>query len=519
MTSAAVTPSMRAVAWNVHFTIGEEEDSGAFAGIFQVSGSDLITFRDVCDELRLCFEFSNDKLRGDSHDNDNEHDSWSHIAFYRLDTDNLTSSSLSGLRFITGSDLDEPVPSLASLRPKEQNVVRYHLVHHEDCHMPSNSSLDSHLQAKCARHLPNPVRRRDARYLPPNRTPSDPRLAVMPLRRKLKARSQSPPKRPASGSNSPTKEASDEFDDMLAPATMNIDIDEAKRVTNDFRSSCLNRATSCAVSGEGESWCPGPPIGPGIQACHIVPQQHYHLYPVSSGLADGDVPIEESPRRLQEAWRSTWSPRNGILLMKHLHEFFDARLFSIHPRTLRIRVFVPYDALIRFNGQKATVSSNVDRKALRHHYEMSCIENMAAERPNLDPISPATSRMTSSGLSTPLTTRTDLPATPSSGVGETEIGASKIGDPNKRSRPTYPARSLSRNNLSQNDFTALIRLADWEDKREPKRRRLENNDISLQHDFFQQVEMVSHITPWNSREFLADVDWELQKFKQGQTFY
>lgn len=149
----------------------------------------------------------------------------------------------------------------------------------------------------------------------------------MPLRRKLKARSQSPPKRPASGSNSPTKEALDEFDDMLAPATMNIDLDEAKRVTNEFRSSCLNRATSCAVSGEGESWFPVPPIGPGIQACHIVPQQHYHLYRVSSGLADGDVPIEESPRRLQEAWRSTWSPRNGILLMKHLHEFFDARFF------------------------------------------------------------------------------------------------------------------------------------------------------------------------------------------------
>ncbi|KID64118.1 uncharacterized protein G6M90_00g066030 [Metarhizium brunneum] len=238
--------SMRAVAWNVHFTTGEEEDPGAFAAIFQVSGSDLITFRDVCNELRLCFEFHNDKLRGDSHDDDDEHDSWSHIAFY-------------------------------------------HLVYHEDCHVPSNSSLDSHLQAKHARHLPNPVRRRDARYLPPNRTPSDPRLAVMPLRRKLQARPQSPAKRPASDPNSPTKEAPDEFDDMLAPATMNIDPDEAKRFTNEFRSSCLNRATSCAVSGQGESWCPGPPIGPGIQACLIVPQQHYHLYPVSSGLADGHV--------------------------------------------------------------------------------------------------------------------------------------------------------------------------------------------------------------------------------------
>lgn len=79
---------------------------------------------------------------------------------------------------------------------------------------------------------------------------------------------------------------------------MNIDLDEAKRVTNEFRSSRLNRATSCAVFGEGESWCPGPPIGPGIQACHIVPQQHYHLYPVSSGLVDGDVWHLNTQRRI-----------------------------------------------------------------------------------------------------------------------------------------------------------------------------------------------------------------------------
>lgn len=32
-------PLMRAVAWNVHFTIGEDEDPGAFAGIYQVLGT------------------------------------------------------------------------------------------------------------------------------------------------------------------------------------------------------------------------------------------------------------------------------------------------------------------------------------------------------------------------------------------------------------------------------------------------------------------------------------------------
>jgi hypothetical protein len=153
--------------------------------------------------------------------------------------------------------------------------------------------------AKCAKHLPNPSRRRDRRYLPPNKTPSDPKLTVMPLRKKLKARSVSPGKRSASGSTSPTKEVDDEFENVVAPASMEIDLDEARKVTNEFRSSCLNRATSCAVSGEGESWCPGPPIGPGIQACHIIPQHHYHVYPVVGGDADDDVPLESTNRRLK----------------------------------------------------------------------------------------------------------------------------------------------------------------------------------------------------------------------------
>ncbi|KAF5695981.1 hypothetical protein FMUND_15808 [Fusarium mundagurra] len=87
----------------------------------------------------------------------------------------------------------------------------------------------------------------------------------MPLQKKLKARSVSPRKGSASGSTSPTKEVDDELENVVAPASMNIDLDEARKATNEFKSSCLNRATSCAVSGEGVSWCPGPPIGPGIR--------------------------------------------------------------------------------------------------------------------------------------------------------------------------------------------------------------------------------------------------------------
>ncbi|KAI3340139.1 hypothetical protein F4824DRAFT_436017 [Ustulina deusta] len=516
MSSAAITPSMRAVGWNVYFTIGQGEDPSAFAGIYQVAGSDLVTFRHVCDELRLCFEFPTD----------DNNDPWASIAFALSDHPDFPSLSSPCTSFVTAELLDQPVPSLPPSRPKEQNVLKYHLICHRHCDLPSNSPLDTHLQARCAQHLPNPVRRRDPRYLPPNKTPSDPRLTIMPLRRKLKARSQSPPKRSASGSISPPKDGladadDDELDSMLAPASMNIDVNEARRIINDFRSSCINRATCCAVSGEGEPWCPGPPIGPGVQACHIVPQQHYHLYPsIGDQHGDEDRPVEESPRRLQEAWQNTWNPRNGILLMKHLHQFFDARLFSIHPRTLRIRVFVPYNALTRFNGQKASVPASIDRKALRHHYEMCCIENMAAERPNLDATSPGISRIATSGTGTPWSASPDLSVTLSSRGTQMEPGNGRTGDPSKRWRPTPSDQSQPRDASGQDDLVEEAEAALWKDGRGCKRRRLEDcpvdNKTYPQHDWCQEDMPQGHITAWNSREFLADVNWELRKFKARQ---
>ncbi|KAH7204879.1 uncharacterized protein BKA55DRAFT_587356 [Fusarium redolens] len=75
----------------------------------------------------------------------------------------------------------------------------------------------------------------------------------MPLRKKLKARSVSPGKRSASRSISPTKEVNNEFENIVTPASMEIDLNKARKVINEFRSLCLNRATSYTVSGEGES--------------------------------------------------------------------------------------------------------------------------------------------------------------------------------------------------------------------------------------------------------------------------
>jgi hypothetical protein len=139
MSSATVTSSMRAVAWNVHFTIGEDEDPGAFAGIYQVPGSNLVTFRDVCDELRLCFEYPYDIS-----ENENEK-TWNDIAF-SLNQDHSPSSLDPDLSFVTEAKMDQAVPSLAPLRPKEQNVLSYHIYYHKNCTLPPGSPLESHMQ-------------------------------------------------------------------------------------------------------------------------------------------------------------------------------------------------------------------------------------------------------------------------------------------------------------------------------------------------------------------------------------
>ncbi|KAG5988784.1 hypothetical protein E4U54_004536, partial [Claviceps lovelessii] len=251
---------------------------------------------------------------------------------------------------------------------------------------------------------------------------------------------------------------------MSASAAMHIDLDKAKEFASEFRASCLNQANRCAVSGEGKSWCSPLTIGPGIQACHIIPQKNYYLYPIFTGHVDNSESIHDSPRLLRKAWESTWSAKNGILLMKHLHDFFNARLFSIHPHTLRIRVFVPYDALLKYNGKKAELPLYVDRKALRHHYEMSCIENMAARIPDLYPTLSRASSISSPEVSSTKTTRTSL-RTPSLPRTPTKIGASNTGDPNKRLRPTPPTGSLPKDNVSQNDSIAQTGFADLEDER------------------------------------------------------
>ncbi|EGX95725.1 hypothetical protein CCM_00379 [Cordyceps militaris CM01] len=506
--TSAVTAPMRAAGWNVRLTIGTCERPHEFAGVYQNPRAPTLTFADICAELALCFEIPPGGQGETQENSENANISWTNsIAFALTDIADEADDITQYPAFITHETLDKTVPGLPSPSMREPRNITYHIVLHRPCSLTAGL-LKDHLQAQCAHYISDPRRFHHPSYLPYNKTPSDPRLSVMPLRRKLKARSQSPPKRSA-GSTSPDKPDEGEGDDpssMLAPASLDIDMDSAKKQISHFRMACIAQATCCAVSGDGEPWSSIQPIGPGVHACHIVPQQHFHLYPMENDNGDGT--LEDSARRLCQAWHMTWSADNGILLMKHLHDFFDSRLFSIHPTTLRIRIFVPYKALEPYHGKKAQVARSVDRMALRHHYDMCCIENMAAKRATQEiPSSVATSRMstsvtgaslvhTASAGSTPFNGRTDLPLTPPSGHTSTQTVP---GDPSKRRRPAHEDDHDADDDDEDED--------DAEDKNKDRRKQVRREE---------QYGFDSYITPYNSRAFLADVNWELRRLQGPQ---
>ncbi|EWY79705.1 hypothetical protein FOYG_17190 [Fusarium oxysporum NRRL 32931] len=204
MSVATVTPTMRE------------------AGLFQAPGSDLVTFCDVIDELRLCFEFN-------ARDDDSEK-LLDELAFALI---SRSSAERQIPKLVEGNDRRLAVPSLPNRAPKRPDVIKYHLIRHKSCSLPENSPLKEHLEAKCAEHIPHPTRRRDPRYLDPKKTPSDPRYATMPLRRRARPRgSQSPLKRQASDFVSPVKDGPDDGLDagsMIAPSSMKFDLEVAKK--------------------------------------------------------------------------------------------------------------------------------------------------------------------------------------------------------------------------------------------------------------------------------------------------
>lgn len=407
----------------------------------------------------------------------------------------------------------------------------------------------------CAKHIPKPSRRRHARFIPSNTRAVDPRFAGMPFRRKAKAGgsrsgSQSPTKR--SASSSPRKDAADDdptgdddVSNIVAPPDMSISMVEAAQMKRKFRDNVFVSAGRCAITGKGRSWCISPIAGPGLEACHIVPQIQYHTYPLP-GVEVQDTAESSQPASLAELWYSTWRPSNGILLASHLHAAFDSRLLSIHPVTKIIRVFMPYDMIVEFHGRKASLPSSVDLRAIRHHYHMCCIENMTAlvRGDIVSPLFDTESVSAASGTVSPFEERSKSraraalgPVTERPQDESDDIGRGP-GDPSKRPR------------VADDDVDVLPPLTDASSSQETevkssssrRKRRRTDDDSSLfpidkqplfshwlpagakhgdfgsettgsdSEDALGDERWYGHLTPWNKRRFLSHVDHELRKY-------
>jgi hypothetical protein len=160
-------------------------------------------------------------------------------------------------------------------------------------------------------------------------------------------------------------------DDELPPTI--IPDKEARSRIDMFRSNVLTNGPTCALSGMGKSWLCGGVAGLGIEAAHVVPQNHWYTYPCDDKMRIADV---NRPAEMKQVWLRTWTFSNGLPMLSHLRKCFDARLISIHPDTRRIRAFADYDILTQLHGQPAHLPEYIDPKALRHHWDMCCLENM-----------------------------------------------------------------------------------------------------------------------------------------------
>ncbi|SCO54234.1 uncharacterized protein FFNC_15411 [Fusarium fujikuroi] len=250
-----------------------------------------------------------------------------------------------------------------------------------------------------------------------------------------------------------------------------------------------------------------------------------------------------SSERLRQAWQFAWSVKNGILLLSHLHELLDARLFSIHPETFKIRVFVPYDVILEYHDREAVINWEVDTRALRHHYDMCCIENMTAQ---MSPWSedvvtsqPQTPSVESGAMS-PFEAGPHVPRMAHDRGREGKI-PEESGDPTKKPRRDEPKEAdtefVQYLSLTTDDLSGISRcdsavalphsVSSKNLKRtlgehgglDTKRRRVVHDDGYT--DYGSDVQLQTrlgcwpgYITPDNSQEFLSDVNYSLQSLIQ-----
>ncbi|RBQ77536.1 hypothetical protein FVER14953_21733 [Fusarium verticillioides] len=272
MSNTTVTPRMRSYGWNTHFV--------ATPRAFHFAG------------LRLCFELPDSTV---------EQDSWNGVAF-GLDKRNRDDVHLAG--FVKEEELDTVVPSLLSPDAQERAIVRYHVVRHGQCDLPEDSSLEAHLKASCATHIPRPQRGHDPRYLPPKKASEDARVAKMPFRKRAKPRAGSQsPKREQSGSISPDKdgEETQPVSDMIVPVTEDINPTYAQKVIDSFRSSVMVSAKRATTSGTNSPFTARSdlPATPGPDTYGDPSKRTRTIQDTSEYYQDGGIDARERKRKRQ----------------------------------------------------------------------------------------------------------------------------------------------------------------------------------------------------------------------------
>ncbi|KAI3392394.1 hypothetical protein diail_5745 [Diaporthe ilicicola] len=331
---SSITTLDRELGWNVRILV--EPMSSCFAGFYQQD--DWLSIAEAWRELNLCYEFS-------------EHQ-WRPALLPRRE-------DAPPPIHLTDDD-NSPFPT-----PNPEDIVCYFYVHHDPgCSRPTAAHT---LRSTCIQAASRPKLRQHARYLPIGKAASGPLLKTAPLRGKKRQRTASTS--PNRSDNGPVYD-DDEFPESL------YNTEDARKHMAAFRESVLKVGDGrCAITGKGGGWW-GKGVGPAIHAAHIVPQLHWSVYPDSEQRV-----VQEERSLLQHAWEHTWAQPNGLLLASHLHTCFDARLISIHPDTRKVRSFVPYDMITEYHGRAAQLPTRIDLHALRHHYDMCCLENMTALKP------------------------------------------------------------------------------------------------------------------------------------------
>lgn len=153
----------------------------------------------------------------------------------------------------------------------------------------------------------------------------------------------------------------------------------AEEAMKGFHSLSNTSGRCCAVSGLGRYTPENSKLAwsdPGLTISHIIPPQHFDVYPIDKSDIDGE------DDELAEKWRMTWNAReNGIVLLGHFHALWKARLVAVEPATLTVRCFGPYDSLSAYEGKKAHFSNVPNRGALQWHYDMCVWENITSKQP------------------------------------------------------------------------------------------------------------------------------------------